>query len=156
MIRIDIPGQGELILEHAVFDVNGTLAVDGEIIPGVPDLIHLLKEHLALHLLTADTHGKLAQINQSMDLEAAKIQPGAEKESKADFISRLGSNQTVAIGQGANDALMLETARIGICVLSPEGTAVEALLKADLVVPDIHSAIEILLNPVRLKASLRN
>ena len=88
-------------------------------------------------------------------LEAVRIQAGDEKEHKANFIRTLDPMQTIAIGQGANDALMMEAARIGICVLSPEGTALETLLKADLVVPDINSALEILLHPIRLKASLR-
>ena len=61
----------------------------------------------------------------------------------------------MAIGQGANDAGMLESAAIGICVLSSEGAAVETLLKADLVVSDIFEAFELLENPLRIVASLR-
>ncbi len=156
MIRLNIPGVGEINLEHVVFDVNGTLAVDGKLIPGVPDLLQDLKKHLKIHLLTADTHGKQVQIDQQLNLEAVRIQPGAEKEQKADYIHHLGSDQTAAVGQGANDASMLEAARIGICVISAEGTALETMLKADLVVPNIKSALEILQNPTRLKASLRN
>lgn len=155
MIKVAIPGIGELSLEHVVFDVNGTLAVDGKLLPGVPDLFQELKQHLTIHLLTADTHGKQSRIDQVLGLEAVRIQAGDEKEHKANFIRTLDPRQTIAIGQGANDALMMEAARIGICVLSPEGTALETLLKADLVVPDINSALEILLHPIRLKASLR-
>ena len=61
----------------------------------------------------------------------------------------------VAIGQGANDRLMLETAAIGICVLSQEGTAVATLLSADIVVPDILSALEMIEKPLRMVATLR-
>jgi soluble P-type ATPase len=50
---------------------------------------------------------------------------------------------------------MLKEARIGICVLSKEGAALETLLQADLVVPDIVSALKILNYPTRLVASLR-
>ncbi|MCJ7724477.1 MAG: hypothetical protein MUP03_10130, partial [Anaerolineales bacterium] len=32
MIELNIPGRGELRLQHLVSDVNGTLAVDGELI----------------------------------------------------------------------------------------------------------------------------
>lgn len=156
MIRLDLPGVGEIFLEHVVIDVNGTLAVDGKLLPGVPDLLQELKKHLTIHLLTADTHGKQDEIDQQLDLKAARIQAGAEGEQKGNYIQDLGADRTAAIGQGANDRLMLETARIGICVISEEGTALETLLKCDLVVPDIISAIELLLNPTRLKASLRN
>jgi soluble P-type ATPase len=61
----------------------------------------------------------------------------------------------VAIGQGANDAGMLEAAELGIGVLSPEGLAVETLLAADLVVPDIFLALDLFEKPLRIVASLR-
>ena len=156
MIRINIPGVGEINLEHVVFDVNGTLAVDGKLLPGIPDQIKRLNEHLQIHLLTADTHGKQNVIDQQLGLKAVMIQAGNEKEQKAEYIQQLGASQTVAVGQGANDALMIEAAQLGICVISPEGTALDTLLKAHLVVPDILSALDILINPIRLKASLRN
>ena len=155
MIRLNIPGVGEINLEHVVFDVNGTLAVDGTLLPGIPGLLQDLSQLLSIHLLTADTHGKQAEIDRQLNLEAIRIQAGDEKEQKLEYVHRLGADQTAAVGQGANDALMLEAARIGICVISAEGTALQSLLKADLVVPDILSALEILQNPTRLKASLR-
>ena len=61
----------------------------------------------------------------------------------------------MAIGQGANDAEMLKAAGLGICVLSVEGTAVEALLAADLVTANIFDALELLEKPLRIVASLR-
>jgi len=155
MIRLNVPGVGEINLEHVVFDVNGTLAVDGKLLPDIPELLQELRQRLNIHLLTADTHGKQTEIDRQLNLEAVRIQAGSEKEQKLDYIHQLGANQTAAVGQGANDALMLEAARIGICVISAEGTALQSLLKADLVVPDIRSALEILQNPTRLKASLR-
>jgi soluble P-type ATPase len=44
---------------------------------------------------------------------------------------------------------------LGICVLSPEGTAVEALLASDLVAADIFTALDLLDRPMRIVASLR-
>ena len=61
----------------------------------------------------------------------------------------------VAIGQGANDAGMLKSAALGICVLSQEGASVESLLAADLVVPNIFAALELIEKPLRIVASLR-
>lgn len=156
MIELDIPGKGTLILEHIVFDVNGTLAVDGNLLPGVTEIIADLGKRLEIHLLTADTHGKQTQIDQELGLKAVRVQPGGEASQKARYIEQLGAKNTVAVGQGANDALMLERASLGMCVLSPEGTALETLLNADLVFPDILSALKALLNPTRLKASLRS
>jgi soluble P-type ATPase len=50
---------------------------------------------------------------------------------------------------------MLKKAALGICILSREGTAVKTLNAADLVVPDILSAFELLQKPLRIVASLR-
>jgi soluble P-type ATPase len=50
---------------------------------------------------------------------------------------------------------MLKTAALGICILSTEGTAVDTLLAADLVAPDIQSALDLLEKPLRIIASLR-
>jgi len=50
---------------------------------------------------------------------------------------------------------MLKEARIGICVLSEEGAALGTLLQADLVVPDIVSALTVLNHPARMVATLR-
>jgi soluble P-type ATPase len=61
----------------------------------------------------------------------------------------------VAIGNGANDALMLEHAALGILVMGGEGAAVEALLRARVVVTDICEALDLLLFPKRLIATLR-
>lgn len=70
-------------------------------------------------------------------------------------MKKIGPERTAAIGQGANDAFMLAEARIGVCILSKEGTAVDTLLSADLAVPDTESAESLFLHPKRLIASLR-
>lgn len=155
MIELNIPGRGAVKLEHLVCDVNGTLALDGQLPPEIPMRLRNLDDRLAIHLLTANTHGQQAVIDQQLGIEAVRIIPGDESNQKSNYIRQLGADTVVAIGQGANDAGMLNTAAIGICVLSPEGSAVETLLNADLVVPDIQNAIELLEKPLRIVATLR-
>ena len=155
MIRFNVPGLGEYQLEHLVMDVNGTLAVDGELIEGVALKLSTLQGLVRIHLLTADTHGKQYLIDQQLGLTAVRIQAGGEAFQKAEYVNRLGSHAVVAIGQGANDAEMLKAARLGICVLSAEGIARDALLACDLVAPTILSALELLEKPARITASLR-
>lgn len=155
MIQLDIPGKGNIILKYAVFDVNGTLAVDGELVRGLQKPLHHLQDTLDVYLLTADTHGKQDQINRQLNLQATIIQPGQEAQQKAAFVEDLGSQHVIAFGQGANDAKMIAAAAIGVCLISHEGTARETLLNADLVVPDILSGLALLSNPTRLSATLR-
>jgi len=155
MIELNIPGLGQIELEHLVCDVNGTLAVDGKLQEGLVRKLSTLKDRLSVHLLTADTHGKQEIIDRQLNLEAVRVQPGKEALQKAEFVRELGAERVVALGQGANDAQMLKEARLGICVFSIEGAAVETLLAADLIVPDINSALDLLEKPLRIVASLR-
>jgi P-type E1-E2 ATPase len=155
MIELNIPGRGGLQLEHLVMDVNGTLAVDGILIEGVAKRIGALRDRLTVHLLTADTHGRQAAIDHLLNLKAIRIQPGNEAEQKADYIRQLGAERVAAIGQGANDADMLQAAALSICVMSVEGLATEALRASQLLMPDILSALDLFENPLRMIASLR-
>jgi P-type E1-E2 ATPase len=155
MIELTIPGRGELRLEHLVTDVNGTLALDGVLPEGLARRIGILRDKLQIHLLTADTHGRQAVIDQQLNLTAVRIKGGNEAEQKAEYVKKLGADSVIAIGQGANDAAMLKAAALGICVMSREGVAVETLLAADLLLPDIFAALDLFDKPLRLIASLR-
>lgn len=155
MIELTIPGRGELRIEHIVTDVNGTLAVDGILPEGLAKRIGALRDRLTIHLLTADTHGRQAVIDQQLNLVAVRIKGANEAQQKADYVKRLGAANVIAIGQGANDAAMLKEAALGICVMSQEGVAVETLLAANLLVPDIFAALDLFDKPLRLIASLR-
>lgn len=155
MIELNIPGRGVVELEYLVCDVNGTLTLDGQLVDGLVRSFSTLRDRLSLHLVTADTHSRQELIDRQLSLKAVRIQPGDEARQKADYVRGLGAEHVVAIGQGANDAGMLKEAALGICVLSPEGAAMETLMAADLVVPNIFTALELLEKPLRIVASLR-
>jgi P-type E1-E2 ATPase len=155
MIEISIPGRGTLKLEHLVSDVNGTLTIDGQLPDGLARTLGSLRDRLQVHLLTADTFGRQHQIDKQLGLNAVRVRPGGEGEQKAQFVEHLGAAGVVAIGQGANDAAMLKASALGICILSNEGAATETLLSADLIAPDIFSALDLLEKPLRIVASLR-
>lgn len=156
MIEIDIPGSGRLVLAYLVLDVNGTLAVDGTLLPGVLERVERLRAQLQVELLTADTHGRQAELDRQLGFAAHRLQPGLpEAAQKAAFVRSLGAEQTAAIGNGANDTEMLRVAALGIAVLEGEGTSVDALMAADIAVRSITDALDLLLQPRRLVATLR-
>jgi P-type E1-E2 ATPase len=155
MIELNIPGRGRLQLEHLVCDVNGTLALDGTLPVGMVRTLHALKDRLMIHIVSADTLGNLQSIERQLKINAIRINPLEEAEQKAAYVRELGVEQVAAIGQGANDAQMLKEAAIGICVLSLEGTAIETLMSADLVMPGIFEALELFDKPLRMVSSLR-
>lgn len=155
MIELNIPGKEKIQLAHLVCDVNGTLAVNGILVEGVEILLKKLSHKIEIHLITANTHGQQEVIDQQLGLKAVILSRGDEAVQKAKYVEQLGQQQVIAIGQGANDALMLKMAKIGIGVISQEGLAVEALLSADIIMPDIISALNLLEHPSFMVATLR-
>lgn len=155
MIEMNIPGQGILQLEYLVCDVNGTLAMDGVLLPGISTVMKKIQDRLTVFLITADTHAKQSKINFELGIEAKIIQKGHEIEQKRNFITQLGPEKVIAIGQGANDSGMLKEAAIGICVFSEEGTSIDALMSSDIIVKDGLTALKLVQNPMRMVATLR-
>jgi P-type E1-E2 ATPase len=155
VIRLDIPGREILELEHLVLDLNGTITLDGEVLAGVSQRLAALSENLAVLMVTADTRGQATAIAERLGVELALVTPGDEAEQKRALVERLGAERVVAIGNGANDAAMLQTAALGVAVLGPEGLAAEALRAADVVTASILDALHLLLHPRRLVATLR-
>lgn len=156
MLEVEIPGWGALRLAHLVLDVNGTLALEGRLLPGVAERIGALQPLLEVHLLTADTFGGLEAIATALGpVRAVRLEPGGEREQKGGYVRGLGAGGVVAIGNGTNDAEMLREAALAVAVLGREGLAGAALAAADLLVPSIEDALDLLLHPRRLVATLR-
>jgi P-type E1-E2 ATPase len=162
-MEIVIPGRGTYRLDHLVLDVNGTVAAGGQLIDGVRERLHTLRETgLDVHWITADTRGRQEALDAALGWAAVRISPNhgpagvrSEADQKAAFVQRLGADHVVAIGNGANDAGMLREAALGIAVLGPEGLDLDALQVADMLAADILSALDLLLDSDRLVATLR-
>jgi soluble P-type ATPase len=155
MLDINIPGAQPLGLSHLILDYNGTLACDGSILPGVAERLKILAKDLEIHIVTADTFGSVRTQVARLPVQLAVIPPEKQAQAKAAYLENLGPANSVAIGNGRNDALMLKQAALGIAVVQTEGAAMEALLAADVVTPGIVDALDLLLHPDRLKATLR-
>ena len=155
MWSADIPGFGALRLAHLVLDYNGTLAVDGRLMPGVKARLNRLAASLALHVITADTFGKARGSLRGVECSLEILERGGEDRSKAALVRRLGASRVACVGNGRNDRLMLRLARLGIATIQREGAALEAVQAADIVVHDVRDALDLLLEPRRLIATLR-
>jgi P-type E1-E2 ATPase len=156
MLSVEVPGRGTHELARVVLDVNGTIAEDGHLIAGVKVRLARLRQVLDVVLVTADTYGRQLAIDRELELEAHRLERGQpEAPQKAALVRRLGAGSTVAIGNGANCALMLKEAAIGIAVVEAEGASTAAILNSDVVVRSIEDGLDLLLNPRRLVATLR-
>lgn len=153
-ISVEVPGWRSLELSHLVLDLNGTLALDGALLPGVAQTVEVLTNLLTCHLVTADTFGTAHQLFGPL-VRVARINSGREVEQKQAIVEGLGAERVAALGNGANDAAMLAAAALGIAVLGPEGAAPQALMAADVVTTGPLEALGLLMNPDRLRATLR-
>jgi len=151
---VDIPGCGRLEIAHLVLDLSGTLAVDGIVPETVRERVRALTDTVHVHVITADTFGTAARLRELV-VDTQVLAAGDQVEAKAAIVRGLGPSHTVAVGNGRNDEAMLREAAVGIAIIGQEGAATQALSAADVVVTRIEDALDLLINPTRLIATLR-
>jgi len=152
-ITLTVPGRADLVLHRLLMDVNGTLTRNGRLLDGVQPRVETLRAALDLRLLSADTFGTLDDVASALGgVEVTRVSSGADKAALA---HDLGADTCVALGNGANDEQMLATVALGIGVLGPEGAAPQTLAAADVVTASAQDALDLLLEPRALAATLR-
>ena len=151
-LSVPIPGRAGLRLDHLVLDVNGTLTNRGVLIDGVSERLGRLRDALEIRLVSADTFGTLGSIAERLGVAAVSAVSG---EDKLGVLDGLGRDRCAVIGNGANDVLVLEAAALGLAVLGPEGASAAALRSADVVCASAADALDLLLDPQALSATLR-
>ncbi|MFC2114157.1 HAD family hydrolase [Bacteroidota bacterium] len=156
MLTLQIPGFKQMELAYLVCDFNGTLAKDGKLYQEVISLLNELSLDLKLYLLSADTYGNIQEESKKLNATVKIISAQNQDYTKQQFVKQLGSQQVIAIGNGRNDSMMLSEAALGIAVIEEEGCAVAAINSADIVVSGIKHALELLINPTRMIATLRS
>ena len=154
MITLEIPGRDDLRVSHVVFDFNGTIALDGKLVEGVASRMRKLADMASVHVLTADTFGTAAAECESTGAAVETFPAGAAAPEKRAIVEALAGD-VVCIGNGFNDAEMFDAADLSIAILGGEGAWAGLIAHADIVVTDVCDACDLLLNPQRLKATLR-
>jgi len=154
MITIQRPGQEPLEIEFILIDFEGTLASDRRVHPKAKDKINLLSKRTKIYILTKGEKEVLEDPLKKVKAEIFHLTEGESSQRKLDLLHQLGATRTIAIGNGADDAPMIEEAVLGICVIGKEGASAEAIKKADVVVLNILDALDFLLKPLRQKATL--
>jgi P-type E1-E2 ATPase len=150
-LTVPIPGR-PLELAHVLFDLNGTLTDRGRLIEGVPDGLARLAGRVTVHLLSADTFETLDEVAARLAIAPQRVTSG---EDKRRLIEELGSSACAAVGNGANDVPMLESAALAIAVIGSEGASARALAASDVVCRSIGEALDLLADERALVATLR-
>lgn len=156
MVEVVIPGAPTLRLEHLVLDFNGTLACDGVLIAGVAVRIARLADVLRIHVLTGDTFGTAEAALAGAPCHVRVLPGTAQADAKRDYVATLDAKRVACVGNGRNDRLMMKQAALAIAVVQSEGACAATLAAAHVVAPRIRDALDLLLHPMRLTATLRN
>jgi soluble P-type ATPase len=156
MIEIGIPGRDDLRLVNALIDFNGTLAFDGCLIDGAADRLRALSTLLELHVVTGDTTGTAREALAGLPVQLHLMPRDDQDVAKRAVLARFDAARTVAIGNGRNDRGLLEQAALSIVVVGREGCAAASLARADIVCASIVDALDVLLTPRRIVATLRS
>ena len=156
MVSIDIPGKGKMNIENLVLDFNGTIAYDGNIKNGIREKIQRVHEMgINIYILTADNYHQAAEQCKDMPVTLEIFDVDNAALSKREIVNNIDSKLTMTIGNGNNDVEMFEESILSVAVIGDEGCAVKAIFAADIITNNIDDAIDLLLNPHRIKATLR-
>lgn len=153
-MQIPIPGQGSLVMNHLVLDFNGTIALDGKVLPAVREKLMELAKLLQIHVLTADSNGSAAKECEDLPVTLHIIGKDHQREEKSSFVRSIAPGIAV-LGNGVNDELMFREADLSIAVIGKEGCATATLLASTIAVHDVIDGLDLLLMPHRLIPTLR-
>jgi Soluble P-type ATPase len=155
VLKIEIPNYKTLELEYLVLDYNGTIALDGEIRDSVRERLITLSKELEIYVLTADTHGTAKKMCEGLPLKIQTFPTDGALDEKLAVVEGLGEDRCIAIGNGRNDKLMCRASALAIAVMEQEGMCGRLLGEADVCTRNIEDALDLLLRPKRLIATLR-
>ena len=156
MNEIIIPDYKTLRVTNIVLDYNGTIAKDGLLKEEVRTLLEKLSEIYKVHVITADTFGSVQTQLKEYDINIKILTTDNHTQEKAEFVKSLNADNTVALGNGNNDALMLQNSALGVAILGDEGCSSKTLMASDITCKSIKDALELFLNTKRLIATLRS
>lgn len=154
MLAIEIPGRKSFSVSHLVLDYNGTIAVDGALCEEIKERLQELKNAVEIHVLTADTYGSVHQQCSPLGIDVKTFPREGASVCKKEIVESLEGG-SVCVGNGYNDIAMFDVAELSVAVMGEEGMCAELLSHTDVFVRSIKDALDLLLKPNRLKATLR-
>ena len=158
-IAIDIPGFGKLQIDAVLSDYTGTLAFNGKLVAGVRDRLRRLAEQVDVHVVTADTFGTAEKELKGLPVVCRRLERENEDVQKADYAAKLNPHCLASFGNGNNDRLHLklvkEAGGLAIAVENGEGCALDAIINSNVFVFGAVNALDLLLESIRPRATLR-
>ena len=156
MIFVEIPGRDNLNIKNIVFDYNGTVAEDGIMASQTKENLKKISGKLKVYIITADTYGNVKKQCEGLPVSVETFPKGNATFHKKSFVEKLGSEETMVIGNGMNDIEMFKAAILSIAVIGEEGCAGKLIAQSDIVVRSIEKVLSMIENTNRIVATLRD
>jgi soluble P-type ATPase len=156
VITIEIPGREKLLqIQHAVLDYNGTIAVDGILLPEAAVRMKQLMPLVKVHVLTADTYGTVRGQCAPLGVEVHTFPRAGAGQCKKEIVAALKGG-VACFGNGFNDIPMFDLADLSVAIVEGEGVCAALLSHATVAVRSAAEGLDLLLKTQRLRATLRN
>lgn len=152
---IKIPNLNTYDIKYILLDYNGTIASSGNLLPSIREYFELLSKDFKLYVVSGDTFHNVRSQLKNDPVEILLTDSYNSTESKLQILNEIGASNCIAIGNGSIDAKMLRHAAISIAVIGDEGLSKKAFENSDIVVKSIEDAINLILEPKKLIATLR-
>lgn len=150
----DIPGHDKLEIKTVILDLNGTLSVGGQIVDGSKERLAKLKElGFRIVLFTGNTRNDADAICEQLGIEWRLANNAVDKMNLA---KEFEPSTCASIGNGLIDLELMKSVALRIVTLQAEGAHVQTMLNSDIVVPTFIDALDLLIDPQRLVATLRS
>jgi soluble P-type ATPase len=92
---------------------------------------------------------------KGIDCQIKVLEKEQQDRQKKIYLKQLGKKRCAAIGNGYNDWQMLKYTALSIATIQTEGASTLSLKQASIVCYNVNHALDLLLNPNRLVATLR-
>ncbi|MDB5169929.1 MAG: haloacid dehalogenase [Candidatus Saccharibacteria bacterium] len=149
----NIPGRDPLTIETIILDLNGTLSVAGVIPEGVKERLQKLRSaDYKIVFFTGNTRNDADELSRELGIE---WRLAADATAKKNLAAEFNAETCVSIGNGLIDLELMKTVALRIVTLQAEGVHIQTLLNSDIVMPSINDALDLLIDPQRLIATLR-
>jgi soluble P-type ATPase len=158
-ITTNISGFGKIQINAILSDYTGALAFNGKLVTGIKDRLLRLAQLVDIHVVTADSFGTAEKELKGLPLVWRRLEGEGEDEQKRRYAMELNPRYVASFGNGNNDQLQLKAVKeaggLAVAVENGEGCALEAILNANVFVHGAVNALDLLLEPTRLRATLR-
>ncbi len=151
-MKLVIPGVRTFNIKNIFIDYNGTIATDGVLHKGLLKQLEILALDFNVFILTGDTFGTVRETFKESNIEVILAYTATDKMLE---VKKRRPGDSIAIGNGSIDHKMFDAAGISFCVIGREGASYKAIAHADIVVNEFEHVLEMIKQPKKIIATLK-